>query len=73
MPESTRVLPQNVVLQECHTLIADGGRQYTFLPTKYGEVEVRYVGPRHSHTAVVFAHEARDLWKRLVARGFEKW
>lgn len=64
-----------VATQQSHTLIADDARQYTFtpLPGWEGEVMVSYVGPRHSTQIVVSTVEARELYQRLLKRGFVKW
>ena len=61
------------------TLTASGFRSYTFtsLPidgTDGGaKVLVRFAGPRHATEAVVPVQEARELWTRLLKRGYEQW
>jgi hypothetical protein len=58
--------------EHAHVLVASGNRQYTFLPCGE-EVTIRYLGPRHNTETVVPVVEARDLWSRLLKRGFKKW
>ena len=62
-------------LAERFTLTASGHRSYTFTPLPGGaEVEVAYAGPRQDNTVVVLPTlEARELWLRLLQRGYERW
>lgn len=68
-----------LTIQQSHTLISDGVKvgyscQYTFLLSQVSEeVIVRYIGPRSSTEIVITIVEARELYRRLLSRGFIKW
>jgi hypothetical protein len=47
---------------------------YSFTPRPAaGVVAVAFCGPRHSSYREVPTTEAREIYRRLLRRGFEKW
>ena len=48
------------------------GTTYTFEPMADGQVMIDYHG-RYERTYALPADEARQLWRRLVAKGYTRW
>lgn len=63
------------ILVQQYTLIAAGRRTYTFTPLPGGvEVVVRFTAVGTTvELPPLPVQEARDLWKRLRRKGYERW